>query len=298
MPRRSILERIRHLDPERDHQRIVYLTSCHEFPFDITRALEFALFRTFAVPSISGLLDRTGEFGRRAQKRYDDTDLLLSELIEHGYDSKRGRAALRRTNQQHGRFAISNDDFLYVLSTFIYEPIRWIGRFGWRPLVQQEQLAMFHYWRAVGRRMHIEAIPTDYLDFERYNVAFERTHFRYAATNHRVATATRDMMLGWFLPVPLRHWGAPALHALMDEPLLAAVGFPTPPRALRRLVEGALKVRAGIVRVLPERRRPRMRTVMRHRSYPRGYRVEELGPRVGAVTGAPSGSGEARDRPD
>ena len=27
-----------------------------------------------------------GEFGQRAQKRYDDTDLLLSEILEHGYD--------------------------------------------------------------------------------------------------------------------------------------------------------------------------------------------------------------------
>ena len=72
----SILDQIRVLDPERDHQRIVFLCTCYEFPFDTTRALEFALFRTFCVPSISALLDRTGEFRDRAQKRYDDTDLM------------------------------------------------------------------------------------------------------------------------------------------------------------------------------------------------------------------------------
>jgi hypothetical protein len=68
--RYAILRQIQELDPERDHQRIVFLNTCFEFPWDTTRSLEFALFRTFCVPSISALLDRTGEFGRRAQKRF------------------------------------------------------------------------------------------------------------------------------------------------------------------------------------------------------------------------------------
>lgn len=54
------------------------------------------LFRTFGVPSISALLHRTEEFERRAQKRYDDTDIIVSEMMEHGYDSERGRAALAK----------------------------------------------------------------------------------------------------------------------------------------------------------------------------------------------------------
>lgn len=72
MKHNAILRQIQQLDPERDHQRIVWLSKCFDFPFDTVRALEFALFRTFAVPSIAALLDRTGEFQRAAQKRYDD----------------------------------------------------------------------------------------------------------------------------------------------------------------------------------------------------------------------------------
>lgn len=278
MPRHRLLERILALDPEKDHCEIVLLDNCYEFPFDITRAVEFALFRTFAVPSISALLDQTGEFQYRAQKRNDDTELILSELVEHGYDSARGRAALRRMNQIHGRFAIANDDYLYVMSTFIYESIRWIDRFGWRPMVEQEQLAAFYYWRAIGRRMNIKSLPTDFDAFERFNVDYERTHFRYADSNRRIGSATRDLFLSRMLPAPLRRLGEPAVYALMDEPLLDAFGFPHPPAWLRRLVEGTLRTRARIVRALPERRRPRLRTRMRHRSYPHGYRIEELGP--------------------
>src|SRR5581483_8688354 len=138
-----VLERIRSLDPAKDHVEIVYLSTRYDFPFDTVRAFEVALFRTFAVPSISKLLASTGEFLERAQKRYDDTDLLLSEILESGYDGARGRAALRRMNEIHGRYAISNEDYLYVLSTFIYEPIKWNDRFGWRPLCANERLSYY-----------------------------------------------------------------------------------------------------------------------------------------------------------
>ena len=67
-------------------------------------------------------------------------------------------------NRLHGRFEIANDDFLYVLSTFVFEPIRWNERFGWRRYVEQERLGTFHYWREVGRRMAIKDIPATFDD--------------------------------------------------------------------------------------------------------------------------------------
>jgi hypothetical protein len=271
------LREILRLDPVRDHQRIVHLDTCYEFPFDTTRSLEFALFRTFAVPTIGGLLASTGEFGERAQKRYDDTDLILSTLVEEGYDSEPGKRALRRMNQIHGRFEISNEDFLYVLSTFVFEPIRWNARFGWRPLVEAERLATFWYWHEVGRRMAIKNIPESYAELERYNVEYEREHFARTEAAERVGLATRDMFLAWFPWLPKR-LGAPALYAVMDDGLLDAFGFPRPNPAVRSAVEAALRARARLVRLLPPRRRPRVRTAMRRRSYPRGWRIEELGP--------------------
>jgi hypothetical protein len=271
------LREIRGLDPVADHQRIVHLDVCYEFPFDTTRSLELALFRTFAVPSIAALLDSTGEFAQRAQKRYDDTDLLLSTIVEHGYESRAGTRAIRRMNQIHGRFEISNDDFLYVLSSFVYEPIRWNARFGWRRLIEAERLATFHFWREVGRRMAIRDIPERYDELERFNAAYERRHFRRTDTARRVGLATRDMFLTWFPGLPKR-LGAPAIYALMDEPLLEAFGFPRPSRRVRAAVQGALRARARAVALLPARRRPRLRTERRTRTYGRAYALEELGP--------------------
>ena len=261
------LREIERLDPERDAQRIVFLDGSLEFPWDTERALELAFYRTYAIPTIARLLDATGESEQRPQKRYDDTRILISTFCEHGYDSELGRRAIRKMNRIHGRFEISNDDYLYVLSAMIFEPIRWNARFGWRPLIEAEKLATFHFWREVGRRMGIRDVPESYDAFERFNVDYERAQFARTDGGHRIAVATRDL-----------RGHAAIVHALLDEPLLDALGLPRPSRLLRRVVTAALQARAVIVRILPARRKPRLRTLDRHRTYPAGYELETLGP--------------------
>lgn len=278
MSRFSNLDEIRSLDPEKDHLRITYLDSMFEFPWDTTRALEFALFRTYAVPRSAQLLVHSEELELRTQKRYDDTVLILSEISENGYDSERGRAALKRMNQQHGTYKIDNDEFLYVLTTFVFEPPRWINRFGWRPMVEQEKLALYYYWRELGRRMGIKNIPDTYEALERYNIEYEAANFRYDEANVRIGRATVNLMLGWYLPRFMRRVGEPIVYAMMDDPLLAAFGFPRQPAALRAFVALALRLRGRIVRMMPPRRRPYKLTEVKNRTYPNGYEIEQLGP--------------------
>jgi hypothetical protein len=273
----SIRDYILTLDPLADHQQICFLSTCYDFPWDYTRALELALFRTFGIAKGTPLLERTGEFVARTRKRYDDTVLLLGELLEHGYDSPRGRAALRRMNQQHGRHSIPNDEYLYTLSTFVFEPMRWIERYGWRPYTAHERLATFHYWMAIGRRMGIRNLPESLEAFEAFNIAFEREHFRFAPSNARIAEATRALLLGMYLPRPFWFLGKPVVAALIDEPLLHAVGFALPPQSLRPLVAAALRLKATVQRALPPRRTPYLFTTAAYPSYPGGYQIEELG---------------------
>ena len=60
------------------------------------RALELALFHTYAHPRISALLHKTGEFRRHGQKRYDDTGIIISLLYAYGYDSERAERYRQR----------------------------------------------------------------------------------------------------------------------------------------------------------------------------------------------------------
>lgn len=277
MRRYDILREIEKLDPERDCERIVHLSFGYEFSWDTVRALEIALYRTFCITSISALLHRTGEFARHAQRRYDDTAILIAELCQWGYRSERGAAALERINWVHGHYRIANDDFRYVLSTFIFEPVRWIDTFGWRRLCRNERLGYYFFWRNVGQRMGIRDIPPTYEAFEDWAQCYEKRHFRYAEPNRQVGMASRDLFASWFprLFAPVVH---ASIYALLDDAELAAFGFPRPPAIWRALVRAALRTRGRLVRRLPARRSPHFFTDAPNRTYPRGYNIQELGP--------------------
>lgn len=280
MNRRYVrLLEIEQLDPVTDHQRIVYLTTAFDLPWDSQRALELALLRTFGVPQSSALMVGTGEFIRRTQKRYDDTVILISTIGLHGYDSAPGRAAIRRMNQIHRHYPIPNDEFLYVLSTFILEPIRWNARFGWRRLSDTEKAAIYFFWVEVGKRMAIQEIPESVAAFERFSLAYEREHFAYSPNNRALAEATRDLFLGWVLPKALRPFGRPFVHALFDARMRLAFGFPLPPWWVRTAVATVLELRARLLRLLPPRATPYR--LPPTRTYPYGYNLTEIGPERG-----------------
>ncbi|MGK5628818.1 oxygenase MpaB family protein [Streptomyces sp. URMC 123] len=277
MKRFDWLREIQRLDPERDFLRIFRITTTIEFPWDVTRALELALFRTYAVPSIGRLLARTGEFTERTQKRYDDTALLLDTVVEHGFDSETGRTAIRRINQMHHRYDIPQDDMRYVLSTFVVVPKRWLDRYGWRRLSDHEARAMALYYHTLGRHMGIQDIPRDYAGFERLLDAYEAEHFGWDEGGRRVADATLNLMASWY-PAWLAPFTRTAALALLDGPLRRAFRLEAPKPAVAAAVNGALRLRARGVRLLPPRRGPHyVRQNREIKGYPDGYRVEALG---------------------
>jgi ER-bound oxygenase mpaB/B'/Rubber oxygenase, catalytic domain len=272
----DVYREIQRLDPERDCERIVHLMAGYEFPFEIERALEMALLRTFASPSVSGLLDRTKEFANRGQKRYDDTSLIVAEIFEHGFSSERGRVAVRRMNQNHGKFTIPNEDYLYVLSTFVLEPIRWLKLLAWRGLTRPEELAFFFFWREVARLMNLFDVPASLEELEGFSRDYERRHFIFAQSNQNVADSTIKTMQAWF-PTGLHPAICHAAFALFDDPLLIAFGYPKQPNLLTRTLEIACRIRAFAIRQLPQRQQPNFQTRAPARTYPNGYKLEELG---------------------
>jgi hypothetical protein len=255
--RTSWSDRIEQLDPERDHLEVHQLVCAHEFPWDTLQALSFALFRTYAVPSIGSLLDRTGELTGRTSQRYEDTGLLLDAVLEHGAASGAGRQALRRINAMHAAYDISPEDMRYVLSTFVVMPIRWNADFGWRPFTELEKQASVAYHRELGRRMGIRDLPGTWQDWERLLDAYEAEHFGPDPGGRRVADATLELFTGF----PLNRWLPPPLvraaaRALMDDRLLAALGYARPPAPLVAAVRSGLRARARVVRWLPRRQEP------------------------------------------
>ncbi|MCW2948190.1 MAG: hypothetical protein JWR24_4907 [Actinoallomurus sp.] len=287
MARYSRLRQIQALDPERDYQEIYRISTEYEFPWDVNRALELALFRTYAVPSIGGLLDRTREFADRGQKRYDDTVVLLYEMTrDGGMDCERGRAAVRHMNKIHGRYPISNDDFLYVLSTFVVVPVRWLAKYGWRPYSRHEVRATVNTFRHMGRLMGLKDVPETYEEFASLLDDYERKNYAYSEANQRVAEATIAIFQGWF-PGFLRPLARRGVVALTDPPLRQALGLRRSSRAMETVADRTLKARAIVVRLLPPR--PDSRPKKPHtRSYPGGYTLADIGPAWAGECGRPT----------
>jgi hypothetical protein len=264
------------LDPELDYLNIFRTTFDTTFGWEVNRALELAVFRTFGVPSISKLLDRTGEFAHCGQKRYDDTVALLREIARDGPSSPRGRAAIKRMNRIHGAYDISNDDLVYVLATFVVVPVRWIGRYGWRDLTAGEIRAAVNYYRELGRLMGIHQIPPTYAEFAGYLDAYEREHHSFTEANRRLAVSLIEVIGAWF-PPPVRPLARDCIAAALDQPLRRVLGLPEPSGLARAGVHVALRSRAALVRLFPPLRRRRS-VARRLRSYPRGYLLGDLGP--------------------
>lgn len=273
----AVSKRINTLCPATEYEEIVRTMSFTLFPWDIEKSLEFALFRTYAVPSIAKILAATGEFTERAQKRYDDTAIILAEISEKGINSDSGQKSLTRMNEMHSGFKIKNDDFLYVLSTFIYEPIRWNELYAARPFTELEKQAWFNYYISLGKGMKIEDLPSDLETFEAFNIAYEKEHFCQTESTRIVAAASRDLFLSFILPKPLWGMGKPFVYALLDEPLLKAFDFPKAPAFVRGMSSVLLAVRKSVLGMLPDNTKPKYITTKQHPSYPGGYCIEELG---------------------
>ncbi|GGV23121.1 oxygenase MpaB family protein [Streptomyces spectabilis] len=288
MKRYERLQQIRCLDPEKDYLEIYRLSATYEFPWDHARALELALYRTYAVPSIGALLAETAEFSTRTQKRYDDTALLLDAIVEHGFDSDEGHTAIRRINQMHRSYDISNDDMRYVLCTFVVMPKRWIDSYGWRRLSRHEMAAAAAYYRTLGQHMGIKEIPGSYEEFAQCLDAYEEAHFGWDEGARSVSDATLELMVSWY-PRPLAPVLRRATLALLDESLLRAFDYAQPSAATRALARRAVRLRGRAVRLLPPRTAPRYaRQNWEVKGYPDGYRIGELGTRpVPGVRGCP-----------
>lgn len=263
-----------------EFETIVRELVTREFPWGNTQALSFALFRTYAVPSIGDLLCDTRQFTEHTQKRYDDTVLLLDAPIEHGVSSTPGRTGIRRVNEMHGMYDIPNDDLLYVLATFVVCPVDWINSYEWRTLTDQEVTALTDYYRLLGKRMGIKGIPETFAEFRTLLDEYEIAHFAYSPKALAVADSTLDL-LGTFAPFHLlpRAVVRRISFALMDDRLREAFRYPQPTRVEQAVVRGGLKARGlAIALLFPPRREPLFgRQTPQVRGYPNGYKIEELG---------------------
>jgi len=184
--------------------------------------------------------------------------------IDYGIDSERGKASYEQLNQIHGLFAdkTRNEDFVYVLCSFITDTIRFVDVFGWRQLTDLEKQGLFYFWAKLGTRMNIKNIPTtlegaykvvnDYIDSDNTSKDTEKG---------RVLTkAITNLLKEWYflIPSPLIDRGTVGLLYIIGGPTFTKkLGLDTPSTLILGLIYGVASLRRMIVSFfLPPRSKP------------------------------------------
>jgi len=218
---------------QKDCEKIYFNLGCYELPFEIFYGINFAFYRTFCSPSISGLYHYTRTIEDTTHKRVTDTDIIMHSWFDYGLDSEKGSAAWQHLNRIHGSFKTKNRDFIYVLCCFIVDTIRFTEVFGWRRLTAHEQQAVYHFWAQVGVRMNLQDIPTSLA--EAYEVVDE--YVRSETTSRKteggyLLTMSINRLLGqWypFIPGYILNESITALMFVLGGPVFVEkCGLPRP----------------------------------------------------------------------
>jgi hypothetical protein len=268
------------LEPATDYELIYRHIVLREFWPEARAGLNLAFYRTYAVPSIARLLQRTGEITGRPVKRAYDTGIVMYELIAGGFDDPRGRRMVGLLNRMHRRHPISDADYRYVLAALVFVPARWIDRFGPRRLDPRERAATFHFYRRLGAAMGITGIPAEEAAFE---AEFDAYALAYDPAAAGLYAVTRDLMVQR-APAFLRRFAwlrrlvAAAGDTLLEPPVRAALGVPEPPRPLEAAVHGALRARGRLRRFARVPEADLWTPGRPNTAYPDGYALDHIGP--------------------
>ncbi|GAM41548.1 hypothetical protein TCE0_042r14749 [Talaromyces pinophilus] len=248
----------------------------YEFPFSIEKSLQFALFRTYGIPTISTTLIKTKQFSNNlySGKRYVDTCILIGEFIVHSPATVRSRIGLARTKYLHNGYrksgSVREEDMLYTLSLFATEPIRFVNLYEWRSATDLERCAMGVFWKSVGDALGIdyaaflpsakaaaEAGKTNgytdgihWLDeITAWAQDYEKRAMVPAQTNRDTADQT-TAILTYALPRPFKFIGNWFVSSMMDDRLRIAMLYPRAPRIVENMFWLAFEARKLFLRNL------------------------------------------------
>ncbi|KAI1206987.1 uncharacterized protein F4807DRAFT_210274 [Annulohypoxylon truncatum] len=264
-----------------DAQQIIKFLNVWETPLFQFLALEFGLFKTYGVESISRLLLATGNLTDpvRSPKRFEDTAALIGEFMMNPPTSERAVQGIARMNFLHSRYvkegSISNADLLYTLSVFIAEPERFARMYDWRPMNEMEYCAHGVFWKSVGDAMKIEykgylaragAGWHDGIEFAEDVTAWAKSYEVVAMKPSTVcAKPARALipMITYWAPWFAKPWATQIVLSLMGDRVRDAFMLPEPDIAAVAITHTLLTIRRFVVRYL---------------TLPRFFEVKRLGP--------------------
>ncbi|KAM0333935.1 hypothetical protein ACHAQA_000952 [Verticillium albo-atrum] len=254
-----------------DAQAILKHIMERDFPMFYELALQFAIFKasllTYAFESMSTLINATKELADPVNsfKRYEDTVVIFGEFSINPPTSERTLKAIARMNYLHAPYKaaskISNEDFLYTLSTCVTEPIRFMRLYEWRALTDTEVCAIGTFWKAIGDAMDIRydgylaraGAWRDGIEFVEDITAWAKEYevqaMKPARSNLKPSRQLARLMI-WHVPAFAKPFAVHVLTVLMGDRVREAFLYPEPPITAALFAYAALAIRRLAVRHL------------------------------------------------
>jgi hypothetical protein len=243
-------DRLRELDPVRDCDRIQHALAS-SFRAESRVAELLAILRIAQSATLSMFFRSTRESEDNPVHRFHDTYALFANYFEWGADSRRGRAAIDRINQIHGRYFIPQDGMRYVLLNSAFTWLEAVERIGHRPLLDVERLGYFHAYVKLGRAMHIVDLTDDYAEMYRWflaaSAANEEFHPLKRDTFETIALNSLDDA-GF---PGIRRALLPAARVGMHPSYRRSLGYPEPGPLERERVRGVFFTLGSLTELLP-----------------------------------------------
>ncbi|KAI1262786.1 hypothetical protein F5Y18DRAFT_144244 [Xylariaceae sp. FL1019] len=258
-------DKLAHMTNDEAQAIIKYLMG-YEFPEFHLLSLQFGLFKTYGVESISRLLLATRNLTDpiKSLKRYEDTAALIAEFMVNPPTSSRTMRAIARMNFLHSKYreegTISNEDLLYTLSVFVTEPPRFARLYEWRVMNEMELCAYGVFWKALGDSMGLVykgLLPRDSWkdgiewaeDITAWAKAYEVEKMKPSVVAHKPAEALIPMITYW-VPWFAKPFAEEAVCVLMSDRMREAFMLPEPGVAARAIVYLAIWLRSRFLRYL------------------------------------------------
>jgi len=243
-----------------------------EFPFMFMKSVQFALFRTYGIPTISKLLVKTSLLACPASspQRYTDTEVLFIEFAMREWGSQPWLEGVSRVKCIHAGYRragqVTNSDMLYTIAALVLQPVRWIERWEWRVLTDTEKCAIGVLWKGIADALDVNCEGMYGYDtgegwrdglvwlqeLSEWMEDYESTYMIPDDNSFLLAEQTTALFM-WSLPRHFKPTGKQVLTVLMDDRLRRAMKYDQPSPQITRAVHTLLVLRRFILRhlVLP-----------------------------------------------
>ncbi|PHH78107.1 hypothetical protein CDD82_3203 [Ophiocordyceps australis] len=261
-PDRASLSRMTGTEAHEIHHQC----SAYEFPFAYDYGLRIAIFKTYALENIGGLLAASSDLmsTQNVGKRYEDTEIIFSSFFQWPPSSTALHDFVARMNYLHQPYIksgrILNEDMLYVLYLSLVEPMNHQRLYEWRSLTDMEVAAGATFWYYIGEMMGIDYQSElgkdnwndgiDFLDdLEAWSFKYEDLHLKRLPEVHKLGVNLIDFMLSVYPRVshPVVYQ---AVLLLLGERVRHALSLPEPSLAMSAIFYSSLLVRRFVLRFL------------------------------------------------